>query len=1217
MIPKALQRLFTILAVVILSSSTTVFPVSGNGRLGWTQNSELEGYGSNPKVPGVVGYLWPSVSGSVNLRSHFQYTVLAGSTGDLIFGFNYSDPRCTGPSPSNCGPTTASGNYIGWDTLAIYIPANFSVPDSSQIVSTLSNDYSGYVVVKASQVDRYCPGCTVVYVAADQATDATRSGVVPYHPYYNHQFINFTTAKEWYYVRINGVTAPFIAGRYLFKIAVLNTCSYLIAGEEGVSTGQDGICGEPASQFIPTQNWPSLTVAGDVYPATISGTIRYAGYNQSLYGQPVQEAGCVWANMTMRLDPYTGASRADLTDVDAQGYFNSTAQGHYEVEGLASGIYDIYASAAGYPRILIASRVKVLSGQSLHLDGYVQPGLVVHGYVFSKHQFGDEPWAASMYVKIELYGSPTLNHIPDSNANLVSWSPLPCIAGGQNFYIAYDHAGNCGDPRTSARIAFPWHEYAPMNGYGGLQPFYQVSYGTQDGSVMNENFADPQGVGPPQHWFVQGGSTVPFHFEFGVKGEYGAPSELDGMVPQVYATWVNGLAAGRYYVRAWVFRYVQSALDGSTFQEYYFDVTPDEWAGDVTVPIDLRLSSWVNKTVYFHDVANGITSDPIDTGAGLISGVLVDTHGQVWSYNQTLLGYMGRYSFGVESGWGPEAFSSDSTVISELNLDAARLNAHAIETGRANIQFWGWNDTWGGDNYGIPPGTYVPHIYVLGYVEDDPVASASITLSGSPNNISDQMYRGAGFNITVYSTDWERPMIQRNWVWGQVGIPPTSTGAGYTGSGLGTGNRGMVGQEIDLGIYANNSLIDYLGDDVASLADTITTSCLFQNSTTSVVKTCGGGWNVSNDPPADQNSNGAFFGQEMSGGYVGGETDGYALTVTAKSLIAPAHWSATLLPGAKSATYHPAFSGYTALYPSALPSDDYSFRAFTYGYVQTQSFTAAANLGQTADVRINLIVGVNITVDLIFEHEHIVTPTNANMSARVRLFDDSEDLVAEWMSSEGVYLPANQYARAADGTNQTPFGNLQPDVPTPLALNTYNYVPGGITQLHVILAGLPVVPASGEQNGPYLYLTKGTFFTDPVTGYFAVGGFTSPGADWNAAGFRPNMGILGAPDYTGRWMVEVDFVNWYVSNASGLPEYFPPVSGLLLGESFHIVVGSSAKSGLSLTQDLATGSAGVDHSMAANHLGPYPQQPIWQISNINEGGEASGIYCVDLVDPTR
>ncbi len=81
--------------------------------------------------------------------------------------------------------------------------------------------------------------------------------------------------------------------------------------------------------------------------------------------------------------------------------------------------------------------------------------------------------------------------------------------------------------------------------------------------------ADPQGVGPAQNWYVvANGVNDKFHYEFGSKGEYGAPSELDGHVPQVYATWVNGLTPGRYYARAWVFRYVQSALDGSTFQEY-------------------------------------------------------------------------------------------------------------------------------------------------------------------------------------------------------------------------------------------------------------------------------------------------------------------------------------------------------------------------------------------------------------------------------------------------------------------------------------------------------------------------------------------------------------------------------------------------------------------------------------------------------------------------
>ena len=67
-------------------------------------------------------------------------------------------------------------------------------------------------------------------------------------------------------------------------------------------------------------------------------------------------------------------------------------------------------------------------------------------------------------------------------------------------------------------------------------------------------------------------------------------------------------------------------------------------------------------------------------------------------------------------------------------------------------------------------------------------------------------------------------------------------------------------------------------------------------------------------------------------------------------------------------------------------------------------------------MKLNLIIGVNVTLDVLFKKEHIITPTDGNMSARVRLFDDSGNLVAEWMSSEGTYVTGNGFARAADGT---------------------------------------------------------------------------------------------------------------------------------------------------------------------------------------------------------
>src|SRR5208283_3209626 len=265
---------------------------------------------------------------------------------------------------------------------------------------------------------------------------------------------------------------------------------------------------------------------------------------------------------------------------------------------------------------------------------------------------------------------------------------------------------------------------------------------------------------PPQKWFVSGGTTTPFHFEFGLKGEYGAPKDLSGEVPQVYATWINGLTPGRYYVRAWNFRYVQTALDGSTFQEYYFDVTPNEWAGDVTLPIDLRLRSLVNKTVYFHDTSNTIETDPIASGAGYMWGSLTGTDGHVYAYNVTALGLLVSgtpnyyYSFAVITPPFPNIFASTSvsscTSYEQLSqgrfagnfrhfptgesgapstacpgpafsaLDKAGLNGNSIATGIATMQYWGINDTWGGENYGLPSGTYTPNVGVDGYYSPTP-----------------------------------------------------------------------------------------------------------------------------------------------------------------------------------------------------------------------------------------------------------------------------------------------------------------------------------------------------------------------------------------------------------------------------------------------------------------------------------------------------------------
>jgi len=1022
--------------------------------------------------------------------------IVTGTTGDLIFAFNATADWAA-------RPITFSRTYI-------LIPPDFGIPDGSQVVTTITNNYADIITYSSlSTFDRYAPGWHVIRIDSDPTNPVQFNGA-------GHD--------EWYYVRINGVTAPVTAGKYFFKMFFRH--------------GSDG------SYWVPTQNWPVLLVKGELDPAIITGTIRYGGYNSTLYNEPMREAGMVEAVMKTKLDPYTGAQLSGpLTN--AVGYFNATAQGHYEIEGVAPGIYDLYAEAAGYPNALIASNVQVLKGQSLHFDGLLNPGPVIHGDVFSKHAFGSEPWPETSYIKIELYDAPTVNHVPDSKANLVSWSPLPCIAGGQTGYSPGEDAATCGDPRQASTIAFPYFDWTP-GGAGGV--FYGATPST-----------DPQGVGPYQNWYVLMGEDS-FHFEFGSKGEFGAPRDLSGMVPQLYATWINGLTPGRYYARAWVFRYVQSALDGATFQEYSFPVGAQEWAGDITLPIDLRISSWIIKDVHFHNTPGTLSTDPIDTGASVLVGGLYDaSSGIMYSYNQT-------------------------------DLTAAMKTA-----GESVVYFYGLNDTWLGQNYGIPAGTYKPKVAALGYVQQTQDL-VSITLSGTPIVISNHLYRGVGFNFTVYSIDWEQPRVNRNWVWpGQdIGIGIFSEpGHVYT-------NDACFWCDLTPGLYGFGAI----------------NTNPFQEAGTYYEELNGTGTNAYNPLGYGGSAAGVFFGHEVAGndgGHMIGLDGSIACYYCSNGAYIGGRMSNT---GGMFTTGHATTAWkLTYFWPDFIDSGQYSFQGWTYGYIQDKDFSVYATKGQIADIKVNLMIGVNVSIDVLFKKEHLLFPTLYNMSARVRVFDDSGNLVGEWMSAEGVYLAADASGRVtATGADFTP---AHPATTSPIT-----YLPAGVSQLHVLIAGLPL---DDEFWG----------YGDPI--------FTGPGSDfeldtwpfsyWSTApmpinGF-PNEGILGQPDYTGTgWTVEVDFVNWYYASPLTLgtanapvildpftgaaTNFYPVVPGLLMGESYHIIPGTLATSGISFTEDGALNSAFLGHSMAPNHLGPYSQEGTWSLAPAHLSGETSGEWEVDL-----
>ena len=195
-----------------------------------------------------------------------------------------------------------------------------------------------------------------------------------------------------------------------------------------------------------------------------------------------------------------------------------------------------------------------------------------------------------------------------------------------------------------------------------------------------------------------------------------------------------------------------------------------------------------------------------------------------------------------------------------------------------------------------------------------------------------------------------------------------------------------------MGFYMGGNLISFAGDgpwdDLSGdpVPDTITTDCLYQNYTTNHVEMCGGGWDaqlllpngtLTGSPgtlPYYGNSNSSFFGTEIGrAGFVGGYTGGALMTNTATTLFAPAQYNPTLVPGTTDAVYMTIASA--NLYPTSMPPGMYDLRAFTYGYVQDKGFSVYVSSGQVADMKINLVIGVNVTLDILFKKEHIIAGT--------------------------------------------------------------------------------------------------------------------------------------------------------------------------------------------------------------------------------------------------
>jgi len=1050
-----------LLGVIVAPVAWQIDPVSAHFTLGeLTDAYRFHADDFDPHVPGPTAFLWPgagyaamigSTSGlppgyqspwpggnppsalsswyQLEGNSYAPFGAILTSTpdhpsiGDMILGINFTRPTEIIPA----------GTDVFYSGLYIYIPPEFAGITQSQIVTTITNDYSQISVSVASDVDPFAPGWTRVSISS-----SSTGFIMAFRE--NHDLDQDGVGyDDWYYIRMNGVIAPEIAGKYFFKIIlrVTGTLSYSYPSSAAPPT--------PENLYMPVQNWPVVLVKGEVDPAVVYGTIRYGTWNQSLYGQPIPVSGRVRA-VGQAMNPYTG--QLTRRPVEARGFFNETARGHYEVEGLAPGLYDLYASGAGFPEQKIATGLVVRRGQSMKLDGYLNPGPVVSGRIFSKSSSGPYPWPGLKPIRVEIYATNEY-----TEGNLVTFSPLNLTGARWGVYASGNVSGvsyswSPSAPPNPTRVAFSWTTGA---GYYSDATMFAGSGPTCGGSP--DPCGVPNGVSPGQFWWVDpsgvytnGGGPNSFIFRFGWKGVYGTPTNMSGYVPQALASWVDGLHAGRYFVRVFVNGYVQTTPNGESFNEYYFEVSEHEWAGNIFIPIDIYVTSTVNVTVHLHSKKGSLAPDPISRPNSL----LVELYDM--DYNLVAMNFT-QIVPGSSSAW---------VLLSGLGLHGSNPNRRFSLYAYRGFGF---------QDYGIPPTIYQMKVYVEGFLQED---VEHVTIGAGPGivNISTNIYRGATFEVTLYSLDWQHPRIQRDWRW--------------------------PGERIKIQIYNSTGV----------LIDTQPFLVFLQQ-------------------PAGASTVGPL------------QFDGNHAIIT--------------MPGAE-------FLALLGTKPTAYATGIYTFKVSTYGYIQPVLADVVGFEGNaTSDVRIDLVIGANITVNLKFKTEGIFSPVPFNMSMRLRVFDEGGDLVAAWMTGSaddvlnGLQL---EVGLSQDPANPSFLKGIDPVHRDP---SLVWWIPSGTKDLQITLAGIP---------SSYLDIV----LENATTG-----------------------GLKASPIYQGLWTIEADTVNWYHGET-----FYPPVPAMLQGESHHFIE----------TEPYPYGWTG--ELLRPNHLGPYSQRKTWLVPNTYLGAEVSVSYSLDL-----
>jgi len=285
-----------------------------------------------------------AISDDVVQMSPSKYAHYLGDSTDMV-KLDYPKGAIVANST---GDISLSFTLHNVSSTAIYVPPEFTFlkSDTTSVWTSLTNDYGRISMSKLGSNDPIAPSWWSVRITSFKASGN-------------------------YAVKLFNVRAPEVCGRYFIKVFT-----------NGTSIG--------------AENFPTIIVKGSLYPAYISGQVLNA--NSTQYGQPIHVSGKVVAE-----------GKTELGEaVQAQAYFNASANGLYTLYGLAAGTYNLTASAAGFVPETLDRTVSVRAGQSLEgIKIYVYPSATISGTICSKCGVGTIPWGSisSRPISVEMLDS--------------------------------------------------------------------------------------------------------------------------------------------------------------------------------------------------------------------------------------------------------------------------------------------------------------------------------------------------------------------------------------------------------------------------------------------------------------------------------------------------------------------------------------------------------------------------------------------------------------------------------------------------------------------------------------------------------------------------------------------------------------------------------------------------------------------------------------------